>query len=182
MAGPSGSGKSTLIRRLLAEDPRMRWSVSYTTRDRRPGERNGRDYHFVSRDQFQKMVKRNEFLEYAYVHGMNYYGTGKQWVQDQLSSGQDILIEVDLQGAMSIRAALKEAILVFISPPSLSELKHRLRLRSTESRDQIQRRLKTAETEMQAVDQFDYVVRNVEVETALMDLKHVIGAERCRVR
>ncbi|MCW5829106.1 MAG: guanylate kinase [Deltaproteobacteria bacterium] len=182
VAGPSGSGKSTLVKRLLNEDRRLGWSVSYTTRPRRPGERNGRDYHFVSQAEFQRMIRRGEFLEYAHVFGLNYYGTGKNWIRQQIARGRDILLEVDLEGARSIRRRLPGAILVFIEPPSMAELKRRLRNRKTDTPQQIRKRLRTAEREMRAAREFDYAVRNDEIDRALNGLKYIVGAERLRVQ
>ncbi len=182
VAGPSGSGKSTLVKRLLNEDPKLKWSVSYTTRPMRTGERNGRDYHFITPERFRQMIRAGEFLEYAHVHGMNYYGTGKAWIESQVSRGRDILLEVDLEGARSIRKRMREAVLVFILPPSMAELRRRLRNRRTDTPEQIERRLRTAEAEMKAAREFNYFVYNDNVDDALLRLKYIVGAERCRVR
>jgi len=182
VAGPSGSGKSTLVKRLLNEDRRLKWSVSFTTRKKRPGERHGRDYNFVSQNEFERMIRRGELLEYAHVHGMNYYGTSRPWVQAQALKGQDILLELDLAGARSIRKKMPEAVLVFILPPSMAELRRRLRNRKTDTKEQIEKRLKTAVGEMRAVREFDYAVYNDDIDGALLRLKNIVGAERCRVR
>lgn len=182
VAGPSGSGKSTLVKRLLNEDPKLKWSVSYTTRPMRTGERNGRDYHFITSERFRQMIRAGEFLEYAHVHEMNYYGTGKAWIESQVSRGRDILLEVDLEGARSIRKRMREAVLVFILPPSMAELRRRLRNRRTDTPEQIERRLRTAEAEMKAAREFNYFVYNDNVDDALLRLKYIVGAERCRVR
>ncbi|MBD3291494.1 MAG: guanylate kinase, partial [Armatimonadia bacterium] len=135
VAGPSGVGKGTLIRGLRERHDGIEWSVSCTTRDPRPGEVDGRDYHFVDRDEFLRMARENELLEWAVVHAHDFYGTPRAAVEEALAAGRDMVIEIDYQGARSMRAALPEAVLVFVAPPSIAALRDRLTGRNTEAED-----------------------------------------------
>lgn len=161
--GPSGAGKSSIIEKLKYEYPdRIGFSVSHTTRSPRPGEQNGVDYHFVSEQKFKKMIENNEFIEYANVHG-HFYGTSFQAVESLLSGGKICILDVDVQGCRSIRRRNMKAVIIFISPPSLSELESRLRSRNTESELDLMKRLHDAEDEMKACEEpnlFDLVVVN----------------------
>jgi guanylate kinase len=177
VAAPSGAGKTTLVRLLLESELDVQLSVSYTTRDPRPGETDGREYHFVDTAEFRAMIDRHEFLEWAEVHG-NFYGTSKTWIADQLAGGRDVLLEIDWQGAQQVRTMFPEAIGVFILPPSMEELTRRLTGRGTDSAAVISRRLAAAQAEMRHVAEFDYVIINDQLEQALDDLRAVVRASR----
>ena len=157
VAAPSGAGKTTLVSGLLAQDAGVRLSVSYTTRAPRAGEVNGQHYHFVDVATFKAMAGRGEFLEWAEVHG-NYYGTSRVWLEAQMNSGTDILLEIDWQGAQQVRKVFPDAVGVFILPPSIEELERRLRGRGTDSEEVIARRVLAAQGEMRHVGEFDYVI------------------------
>jgi guanylate kinase len=175
VAAPSGAGKTTLVRLLLEREPAVRLSISWTTRAPRPGELDGREYHFVTAEAFRAMIGRGEFLEWAEVHG-NYYGTSKKWIADQLAAGSDVLLEIDWQGAQQIRALFPAAIGIFVLPPSLDELTRRLAGRGTDAEDVVARRLAAARTEMSHVGEFDYVIINDRLEQALEDLRAIVRA------
>jgi guanylate kinase len=177
VAAPSGAGKTTLVRLLLDSEPCVHLSVSFTTRGPRPGELDGREYHFVDVATFRAMMARGDFLEWAEVHG-NFYGTSRVWIADQLNAGHDVLLEIDWQGAQQVRAAFPEAIGVFILPPSMEELTRRLTGRGTDSAEVIERRLAAAQAEMRHVGEFDYVIINDSLEQALDDLLAVVHASR----
>lgn len=177
VAAPSGAGKTTLVRMLLEKDPEIRLSVSTTTRAPRPGEENGREYHFVDVPAFQERVRCGEFLEWAEVHG-NYYGTSKQWIEAELAAGRDVLLEIDWQGARQVRKAFGQAIGVFILPPSMEALSARLSGRGTDSAETIARRIAAARDEMRHVDEFDYVIINDDLQQALGDLQAIVCASR----
>ncbi len=174
IAAPSGAGKTSLVKALMEREPRMRFSVSYTTRPRRATEVEGRDYHFVTQTQFQEKIDRNEFLEHAQVFD-NYYGTGLAEVQADLDSGQLLLLEIDWQGARQVRARLPAARSIFILPPTRDALEVRLRSRSTDSEAVIQRRLRDAEQDMGHWTEFDYVVVNDQFPDALAALVTIIN-------
>ena len=177
IAAPSGAGKTTLVRLLLEREPELRLSVSWTTRAPRPGEENGREYHFVTVDTFQAMISRQEFLEWAEVHG-NYYGTSRKWIAECLAQGSDVLLEIDWQGARQVRVFFPEAVGIFILPPSMQDLQQRLTGRGTDAREVIERRLAAAQAEMRHVGEFDYVIVNDRLEQALDDLCAVVRASR----
>jgi guanylate kinase len=177
VAAPSGAGKTTLVRLLLEKDSGIRVSISTTTRTPRPGEEEGREYHFVDVGRFVEMVGRGEFLEWAEVHG-NYYGTSKRWIEAEMTAGRDVLLEIDWQGAQQVRKAFPETIGVFILPPSLDALKDRLSARGTDSAETIARRIAAARDEMRHVDEFDYVIINDDLQQALGNLLSVVGASR----
>ncbi|MCB4359720.1 guanylate kinase [Quatrionicoccus australiensis] len=176
VAAPSGAGKTTLVRLLLEAEP-VRLSISFTTRQPRPGEQDGREYHFVDTTTFRAMIERQEFLEWAEVHG-NFYGTSKKWIADQLAVDADVLLEIDWQGAQQVRQQFPEAIGIFILPPSMEELERRLTGRGTDAADVIARRLAAAQAEMLHVGEFDYVIINNQLEEALLDLRAVVRASR----
>ena len=177
VAAPSGAGKTTLVRLLLEQEKAVNLSISYTTRAPRPGEENGREYHFVTADEFRAMIAREEFLEWAEVHG-NYYGTSKKWIADQLAVDRDVLLEIDWQGAQQVRQLFPEAIGIFILPPSMEELTRRLTGRGTDAAEVIARRLAAAQAEMRHVGEFDYVIINDRLEQALDDLRAIVRASR----
>lgn len=177
VAAPSGAGKTTLVRLLLEQESRVHLSISYTTRGPRPGEENGREYHFVDNVEFQAMIARHEFLEWAEVHG-NFYGTSQKWIADQLAAGHDVLLEIDWQGAQQVRKLFPQAIGIFILPPSMEELTRRLTGRGTDSADVIARRLAAAQAEMRHVGEFDYVIINDQLAQALEELLAVVRASR----
>jgi len=176
VAAPSGAGKTTLVRLLLEAEP-VRLSISFTTRSPRPGEQDGREYHFVDTATFRAMIECQEFLEWAEVHG-NFYGTSKKWIADQLAVDADVLLEIDWQGAQQVRKQFPDAIGVFILPPSMAELERRLTGRGTDAADVIARRLAAAQAEMRHVGEFDYVIINNQLEEALLDLRAVVRASR----
>ena len=177
VAAPSGAGKTTLVRLLLEQESRVHLSISYTTRGPRPGEENGREYHFVDNVEFQAMIARHEVLEWAEVHG-NFYGTSQKWIADQLAAGHDVLLEIDWQGAQQVRKLFPQAIGIFILPPSMEELTRRLTGRGTDSADVIARRLAAAQAEMRHVGEFDYVIINDQLAQALEELRAVVRASR----
>jgi guanylate kinase len=180
VAAPSGAGKTSLVRALLEADLAVRLSVSFTTRPPRRGEVDGRDYRFVSRPDFEAMRDRGAFLECAEVHG-NFYGTSHSWVAERLAAGEDILLEIDWQGAAQVRRSMPAAIGIFVLPPSLAVLEQRLRARASDSDEVIARRLAAAREEIAHVAEFDYVSINDRFEDAVRDLVAIVQAERLRV-
>ena len=180
VTAPSGAGKTSLVKELLAADPQVKLSISYTTRPPRPGERDGHDYHFVSRETFEAMLGRGDFLESAEVYG-NYYGTSQVWISDTMQSGKDILLEIDWQGAAQVRQLFPEAIGVFILPPSLETLHERLKARGQDSEEIIERRMRVAREDISHVSEFDYVIINNIFAEAVADLRAVFRAERLKV-
>jgi guanylate kinase len=176
ISAPSGTGKTSLVRALMKEVPTLAVSTSFTTRDLRPTEQNGRDYHFVAKDTFAGMVERGEFLEYASVFD-NSYGTGRAEVEAALNRGRDLLLEIDWQGAAQVRKALPEAISIFILPPSRASLEQRLRARDTDTPRVIARRLRDSATELSHWHEFDYAVENDVFDQALAQLKAIIQGQ-----
>lgn len=179
VAAPSGAGKSSIVRAVLARDPRIRLSVSYTSRAPRPGEVDGRDYHFVSAQAFEAMIAAGDFFEHARVHG-DWKGTARQAVEPHLARGDDVLLEIDWQGARQVRVQLPEAVGVFILPPSRHALEERMRKRAQDSEAVIQRRLAAAREEMSHYDEFDYVVINDDFDTAVAETCSIFAASRLR--
>jgi guanylate kinase len=173
VAAPSGAGKTSLVKALMEREPRIQFSVSYTTRTPRSTEIPGRDYHFVSPERFETMVAEGEFLEHAKVFD-NCYGTGVRTVQEALANGEQLLLEIDWQGARQVRARLPEAVSIFILPPSRRALEQRLRGRSTDSDQVIQRRLRDADNDLSHWNEFDYVVVNDNFDQALEDLQAIV--------
>ena len=180
VSAPSGAGKTTLVRLLLEQDKEVHLSVSYTTRSPRPGEQNGRAYHFVSVADFLAMKEQGEFLEWAEVHG-NYYGSSRLWLEGQMRSGRDMLLEIDWQGAAQVKRQFPSAVGIFIMPPSLDELERRLRGRGSDSADVIARRLSAAQDEMRHVSEFEYVIINNELQQAHRELVATVQASRLRL-
>jgi len=179
VSAPSGAGKTSLVAALLDADPLVRKSVSFTTRPPRPGEVNGREYNFVTRDEFERMRARSEFVESALVHG-NHYGTSHQWMGARLSEGHDILLEIDWQGAAQVRKVNPAAIGIFILPPSYEALLSRLNSRATDAPGIIAERLQNARAEMSHLFDFDYVIINEDFDRAAQELAAVVVAERLR--
>ena len=179
ITAPSGAGKSSLIQAMLKDDPSLRLSVSYTTRPPRPGEQNGREYHFVDEREFLAMRDRGEFLESAEVHG-NRYGTAKRVIGEALERGHDLLLEIDWQGAQQVRKLYPDCVGVFILPPSVEELERRMRTRGQDSEAVIQHRLTNAREELTHADEFKYRIINKDFEAAKGELKSIIQKERAR--
>ena len=179
VSSPSGGGKGTIIRRVLEVVPDLSYSVSYTTRAPRNGEVNGREYFFVDRKRFEEMIAADEFLEWANVHG-HLYGTARQQVKDEIERGKDIVLEVDVQGAASVKRLGLDSVSVFILPPSLETLRERLLTRGTDSAEELRIRLANAPAELRQYSNFDYVIFNDRVERASAQLAAIVSAERAR--
>ena len=179
VAAPSGAGKSSLVKALRAFDARVYPSVSHTTRAPRGQEKHGREYFFASEQEFDAMVANNAFVEWANVHGKR-YGTSKKGIQDRLANGEDVLLEIDYQGALQVRESFPQAVLIFILPPSWEELRSRLENRGEDAPEVIELRMKNAEEEMAQVGKFDFVIINELFESALFDLKAIIHAQRLK--
>ncbi len=181
VSGPAGVGKGTLDKALLERHQDMKLSVSATTRAPRPGEIDGVHYFFKTEEEFKTMIERNEFLEYMHVFQTNYYGTPRSFVEEQLSRGIDVILEIDVQGAMKVKKAFPNAVMIFIAPPSMAELKSRLIGRNTETLEQIEKRFATAEKEIAMLPEYEYVVTNDVVEMAVNRMESIITAEKCKV-
>ncbi|PTT18015.1 guanylate kinase [Acidovorax sp. HMWF029] len=179
VAAPSGAGKSSLVKALLELDSHVHLSVSHTTRAPRGQEKHGRDYYFASQSEFDAMVQSNAFVEWAHVHG-NRYGTSKKAIEERITQGSDVILEIDFQGALQIKEAFANAVLVFILPPSWEELRSRLERRGEDTPEVIEVRLKNAAEEMAQVGKFDFVIINELFERALFDLKAVVHAQRLK--
>lgn len=179
VTAPSGTGKTTLVASLLSAENTVRLSISHSTRPPREGEVDGRHYHFVDRADFERRIANGEFLEYAEVYG-NYYGTSIVWLREQLSSGNDILLEIDWQGAEQVRKVFPQAVSIFILPPSIAELERRLRGRGTDSDEVIARRLAMVRDEINHTSDFNYLIVNDDLGRATLDLISVVRAERLR--
>jgi guanylate kinase len=177
ISAPSGSGKSTLVNEILKIVPGLEFSISYTTRPPRGSEQNGREYFFVSREQFEEMLRTGEFLEHANVFG-NYYGTARRFLRDAEEHGNDLLLDIDVQGAEQIKQKLPEAISIFVLPPDRPTLEKRLRSRSLDEEQVIQRRLVTATREIENYSKYDYILVNDRLEESIEALKSVLLAER----
>ena len=181
ISGPAGVGKGTINLSLISRNSDIRMSVSATTRQPRPGEIDGVHYFFKTDEEFQDMINKGAFLEYMRVFNTHYYGTPKSFVEQELAEGRSVILEIDVQGAMRVKAAYPDAVLIFIAPPSMSELKSRLIHRGTESSEAIDRRFETAYQEMKYIDRYDYVVVNDILDLAIARTEDIIVAERCRV-
>lgn len=177
VTAPSGAGKSSLVNALLERQPNIRLSISSTTRAPRPGEVNGREYHFITETMFLDMKNRGEFLETAFVHG-NYYGTNRTWIEAQMAQGNDVLLEIDWQGARQVRAKFGGTVGIFILPPSIEALEWRLHHRGTDSDQTITRRLMGAGAEIAHAPEFEYVIINEDFDTALSQLEAIVTASR----
>src|ERR1700736_3237050 len=179
ISAPSGSGKSTLVDRVRQIVPGLRFSISYTTRAARGDEQNGREYYFVSRAEFEEMNHKDEFLEYADVFG-NYYGTARRFLREAELEGKDLLLDIDVQGAAQIKRKIPGAVSIFIMPPNRRELEKRLRTRSLDKEEVIQRRLVTASREIENYDKYDYILVNDRLEESIDALKSILLAERLK--
>jgi guanylate kinase len=179
VAAPSGAGKSSLVNAVLARDPQISLSISFTSRGMRPGEENGKHYHFVPAAEFEAMIAAGDFFEHALVHG-DWKGTARQSVEPQLDAGQDVLLEIDWQGAQQVRAKVPGAVSVFILPPSRQALEERMRKRGQDSEAVIAQRLSAAREEMSHHGEFDYVVVNEDFDTAVEELCAIFRASRLR--
>ena len=181
LSGPSGVGKSTVIAELFGQRENIYFSVSYTTRQPRPGEQDGVNYNFVDRAEFERMIADNELLEYAeYVD--NYYGTSLKAINDRLDAGTDVLLDIEVQGAAKVRECCPEALFIFIIPPSFEELSRRLHGRNTDSEDVIQGRLEKARSEFKEIPKYDYLVINDKVANAVREIESILTAAECRMK
>jgi guanylate kinase len=180
VSGPSGSGKSTLVEKIL-EVPGTLLSVSCTTRSPRKTESDGKWYNFVTEGEFQQMVERGEFLEYAQVFGKNWYGTPRKWLEKALAEKKDLVLEIDVQGALQVKRKLPGAVAVFVLPPSRAELERRIRARGQDSEDEIQRRLERARQEMLNYSSYDFAIINDDLERAGREVQAIALGSRCRV-
>lgn len=180
LSGPSGVGKDTLLKRLIEVCPGTERAVTYTTRDPRPGEVAGVDYNLVSIGEFRRMAERGDFLEYAEVHG-NLYGSSLQAIREAREKGLDVVLKIDVQGGLTVKQKVPEAVMIFVAPPSLEELERRLRARHTDAEADVTRRLLDARREIEQVPKYQYLVVNDEVESAVDKLRAIIVAERTRI-
>jgi guanylate kinase len=180
VSSPSGGGKTSLVRALLEAEPEVRLSVSYTTRAARPGEVDGRDYHFVTPPVFERMLEAGEFLESAVIYG-NRYGTSQKWIERERAEGRDVLLEIDWQGAQQVRRLMRQVVSVFILPPSPEVLESRLRERGQDSEEVVARRLAAARHEIAHVSEYEYVIINDDFNRAAQDLRSIIRAERLKL-
>ena len=179
VSAPSGSGKSTLVNRLLEQDPRLLFSISYTTREPRGPEKQGASYHFISRAEFKRRLGEGEFLESAKVFD-NYYGTSRFYLDRARAEGKDLVLDIDVQGARQLKERIKDAVSIFILAPSREILEQRLRARSEDSAAVIERRLQGAAEEIKNYDQYDYVLVNKDLDESVMKLRSIVEAERIR--
>jgi guanylate kinase len=181
ISGPSGVGKGSICKRLLRDNPNMWMSISTTTRSIRANEKEGENYYFITKEQFEEKIKQGELIEYAIVHNNQYYGTPKSDVTKHLNMGIDVILEIDINGALQIKETFPQAIFIFILPPSMKELKRRLEKRGTESKEKIFERFKTAYKEINAITKYNYVVVNDDKEVTTKKISAIITAEKCRV-
>ena len=181
VSGPAGVGKGTIDKNLLDNHQNMCLSVSATTRKPRPGEIDGVHYFFVDEEKFNRMIEENAFLEYMNVFGMNYYGTPRAFVEERVHAGKDVLLEIDVNGALAVKKAYPEAVLIFIAPPNMGALKERLLNRNTETPEQMEKRLSTAYSEVLQMKHYDYVVVNDILDEAIRNMESIIRTEKCRV-
>lgn len=179
VSAPSGAGKTTLCKELCKSMPKLKHSVSYTTRTRRKGERDKTHYFFVDRTEFRKMIEKGEFAEWAMVYG-NFYGTSIRKIEELKDRGYDIILDIDIHGAMQMKQKYKDAVYVFILPPSIKVLQKRLRDRMSDSDDTIKERLAEAKNEMKNYRNYDYVIVNDDIKSALLELESIVRAERAR--
>lgn len=181
ISAPSGTGKTTLCKQLTANLPDLWQSVSYTTRKPRPGEEHGREYYFIDEQLFQAMVERNEFVEWARVYG-NLYGTPWKWLTEKIDQGIDVLLEIDVQGAMQLKKRFEDSVSIFILPPSIAVLRSRLQTRASDSPEEIQRRLQKVKEEVWSYREYAYIVRNDDLTQSLRDLESIFWSERLKTK
>ena len=181
VSGPSGAGKDTVCNKVVEDMKDTKISISMTSREPRGKEKDGVEYYFVTKEEFEEKIKNDEFLEYAVVHNNQYYGTPKAKIEEDISKGKNIILVIDIQGALKIKEILPEALFIFIMPPSMEELKDRLIKRGTESKKKILERFKTAYNEINEFAKYNYVVVNDRVDKAVNKVKSIITAEKCRV-
>ena len=181
ISGPSGVGKSTIIKEVLKRFDDVTFSISYTTRPRRPDEENGVDYFFVNERTFKRLIKRGEFLEWALVHGY-YYGTSKSQVEENLSRGRHVLLDIDVQGALKVMDIYPDAVFIFIAPPTFSDIKTRLMMRKTETEEEMQKRLEDAKWELSNAHKFEYLIVNKEITRSIKNLEAIIVAEQLKIK
>ena len=181
VSGPSGAGKDTVCNKVVEDMKDTKISISMTSREPRGKEKDGVEYYFVTKEEFEEKIKNDEFLEYAVVHNNQYYGTPKAKIEEDISKGKNIILVIDIQGALKIKEILPEALFIFIMPPSMEELKDRLIKRGTESKKKILERFKTAYNEINEFAKYNYVVVNDRVDKAVNKVKSIITSEKCRV-
>ena len=179
VSGFSGAGKGSIMKRILQKYDNYALSISATTRDPRPGEMDGQDYFYKTQKQFEKMIDKDELIEYASYQG-NYYGTPKAYVEKQLNSGKDVILEIEVQGATKVKELLPDTVLIFVTPPSAQELRDRLTKRATESADQIRGRLRRAVVEAEYMPTYDYILVNDDLEMCVRELHTLIQTQHCR--
>lgn len=179
LSGPAGVGKGTVRQRLFEQETHLKYSVSATTRNKRPGEQHGVDYFYITKDEFQQMINRNELLEYAqYVD--NYYGTPREYVMEELNKGNDVFLEIEVQGALQVKENFPEGVFIFLFPPSLEELKNRIVNRGTETEEVITQRLQEARKEIELMREYDYIVVNDDLDRAVDKVKAIVKSEHCK--
>jgi guanylate kinase len=181
ISGPSGVGKGTIIDALVKDLPHLSFSVSATTRPPRQNEQNGVEYFFLSREMFENWIRENRFIEWAKVHG-EYYGTPRAPILEKLNAGQDVVLDIDVQGSLQIKKHFPDGVFIFVVPPSFEELKKRLEARNTETQELMQHRLEDAKEELRHMGEYDYLVTNNNLEEAVADIKAIIRAEKCRLK
>lgn len=181
ISGPSGAGKGTICSRIIKELENIKLSISMTSRLPRGNEVDGVDYYFVSKEEFERRIKNDEFLEYAIVHNEKYYGTPKSKIEEDLKKGISVILEIDIQGALKVKEIVKNAVFIFVMPPSMKILKERLTNRNTETEDKILERFKTAYKEINEYKKYNYVVVNDKIDDAVNKVKAIILSEKCRV-
>lgn len=179
LSGPSGVGKGTVRKALFEKDTALHYSISMTTRNMREGEQEGIDYFYRSKEEFEQMIKDNQLLEHAQYVG-NYYGTPRQYVEETLLKGKDVFLEIEVQGALQVKENFPEGVFIFLSPPSLEELKNRIINRGTETEALVMNRLKAAQDEIELMDAYDYVVVNDQVDHAVEKVQSIVKSEHCK--
>ena len=180
ISGPSGAGKDTVVEKYLKKNKKAWLSISCTSRDMRPGDKEGKTYYFLSREEFEEKIKNNDFLEYA-LYNDNYYGTPKEHIEEHLQNGDDVILVIEVQGALKVKEIVPEAICIFIMPPSMKELRKRLVSRKTESKEKVLNRFKIAYQEINEVTNYNYVVINDEIDNAVAKVSAILLSEKCRV-
>lgn len=180
MSGPSGAGKTTIVKGVLKNLEDLAFSISYTTRPKREGEEEGKDYFFVDEPTFRNLIKKKDFLEWQEVHG-HLYGTSKSYVESQMNKGANVLLDIDVNGARSVKRQIKDSVLIFVAPPSFQELKERLIKRHTEDKKNFRKRLEDARYELSQISKFDYLIVNHDVQISIKQLESIIIAEQLKV-